>query len=235
MARKRRSEPVPEPDPEGVDFPEDGDLHPEGGGDPGDEDDPPKPDPKPDPLAELTTRMETMQRTHAEEMAALRRTIPPVEAKKPADPELKKTNWNDLLFTDPEKAVAQIKAEAVKEAEDKMTASYQKDQGTKKFWDGFYDTNKDLKDDHDLVELTLNSNLSALANIPVADAMKKLADLTRERMLRYSGGVKPRGKKAFAEGSGTPSRKAAEEEHPDVTSLSEIIRARRLRRRASAA
>ena len=229
MARRPRS------DPGAGGFPEHGEELPTedppiGGGDPGDEDDnPPELEPKPDPVAELRAEMTRMQLTHAEEMATLRRTIPPIEPKPAPVPE-QGPDYKNLLFTDPAEAVRLIKAEAVKEARDAMTAAYMKDQGTRKFWDGFYDKHKDLKDDHDLVELVLNSSLSSLANIPVAQAMEKLADLTRDRILRYSGGVKQKGKKTFSEGNSPPRARGEPSAEAEVTSLGDIIKARRQRR-----
>lgn len=189
----------------------------------------------PDPLKAIQTEMETLKRTHKEEMDTLRRAIPPVTPKEqPKPPAGKETDWDNLMFTNPKEAVALIKKEAVAEAKADLRAEYQQDQGTKKFWDGFYETHKDLKEDHDLVEVTLNSNLAALAGMPVPQAMEKLADLTRERLLRYSGGVKPKGKKAVVEGSGGPTPRPKIESEETVTSLTDIIRSRRAKRATAA-
>jgi hypothetical protein len=127
-----------------------------------------------------------------------------------------------------ERVAARVKAD--------LTRDYQKEQGTKVFWDKFYDKNKDLKQDQDLVETTLKSNLNDLANIPVEDAMKKLADLTRDRIMRYAGG-KPKGggKKAVAEGSSPPSAPRATPEPDAPSSLSDIIKARARKRRGQVA
>jgi len=185
-----------------------------------------------DPVTAMQRQIDQMKTDHAKEMADLRRTIPPVTPKEPA--EKPKTSYKDLIFTDPDKAVEQIQREAVEQATTQLRSQYERDQGQKKFWDGFYEKHKDLKEDKDLVELTLNSNLPTLANIPVDDAMKKLADLTRERIIRYSGGTRPKGKKAVAEGSSPPSERRTPSIGAEVTSLGDVIRARR-RKRATAA
>lgn len=229
-------------------FPESGDEFPM-------EDEPPKPKPQEDPVdpdeeeddeieehepsseptvAELQRQIQEQNAKHERDLAELRRNQVPATPKEPkAEPP--KTDWKNYLFTNPEEAVAQIKKEAKDETAAEMRSQYERDQGQQRFWEGFYDKHKDLKDDDDLVKLTLNSNLATLANIPVADAMKKLADLTRERILRYSGGARPKGRKAFAEGSGVPSARRAAPVEAEVTSLADVIRARRKNRRATAA
>lgn len=211
-------------------FPEDGEEFPMGD-DPGDTN--PEPDKKPeDPLSHLTKQVEALQRDNE----ALKRQIPPATPKTP-DPKdaPAETDWNNLLFTDPKAAVAEIKRQAKEEVTREMRGEYNKAENTKVFWRKFYAKNKDLRSDHDLVELTLNGNLGDLANIPVDTAMERLADLTRQRILRYTGSAASnRGKKARVEGSDapTPPREAGEPDEP--VRLSDIIKARR-NKRASAA
>jgi hypothetical protein len=220
-------------------FPEDGDQMNVDPPEPRPEDQPDEPDEEPeeepedDPVATMQKQIDQMKVDHAKEMADLRRTIPPVTPKEPKE-EKPKTSYKDLIFTDPDKAVEQIQKDAVEQATTQLRGQYERDQGQKRFWEGFYEKHKDLKDDKDLVELTLNSNLPSLANIPVDDAMKKLADLTRERIIRYSGGTKRNGKKAVVEGNSPPSERRAPAIGAEVTSLGDVIRARR-RKRASAA
>jgi len=212
-----------------VDPPEDEATPPE---DENEEEDEPATPPEPT-VAELKRQMEEQQAKHERDMAELRRNQTPAVPKEPKE-EKPKTSYKDLIFTDPDKAVEQIQNEAVEKATALLRGQYERDQGTQKFWNGFYEKHKDLKDDKDLVELTLNSNLPSLANIPVDDAMKRLADLTRERIIRYSGGTKRNGKKAVVEGNSPPSERRAPAIGAEVTSLGDVIRARR-RKRASAA
>jgi len=189
-----------------------------------------------DQVAELQRQMDEMKRTHDKEIAELRRATPPVEPKTKKD-EPEPTDWDNLLFTKPKDAVAQIKKEAKEEVQREMRAEYQRDQGTRKFWADFYTSNPDLKDDDDLVQLVLSGSMSELANVPVKQAIKRLGDLTRDRILRYAGGKPRGGKRAMVEGSNPPRQRTREPEVAEVTSLSEIIRARKERRhkKASAA
>lgn len=218
-------------------FPKDGDLMPmdqqppAGQADPGDEDDatPPPEPPKPDPLEELRRELAATKT----ELANVRRQIP-TDPKPAQQPPKDQTNWDQLLFSNPAEAVRRIKAEAVAEASQGLTAKYNQDQNTQKFWGDFFEANKDLsKDDKDLIELMLNKHLSELANIPVADAMKRLADLTRERLLRYAGGGRRKGGKAVAEGASVPTPKTPQAPPPRVTSISDVLKARAAARRKS--
>lgn len=222
-------------------FPKQGDVMPDPPappqGDPGDEDEPEveeeEDDEPPEPKAKADDPAVAALKA---EVADLRRQIPPAQPKQvAAPPKEEEPDWDNLIFTKPKEAVKLIKEAAIKQAKAEMAAEYNKDQGTKQFWAEFNAAHPDLKDDRDLVEMTLNSNLDTLANIPVPKAIEMLADLTRDRILRYSGGVKPKGKKAMAEGSGGPTPKPPAKPTAEVTSLSDIIKARRNKRRGVAA
>lgn len=236
MPRKPKAQTPPDEELVGG-FPKDGEApnmeETPPGPDP-DEEEEEEPDPPVDEVATLKQQVADMQAKHDREMAELRRAQPPPEPKPPKDgpPE---TDWDNLLFTKPKEAVAQIKREAKEEVQRDMRAEYQRDQGTRKFWADFYTTNPDLKEDGDLVELVLAGQMSQLANIPVSQAIKKLGDLTRERILRYAGGKPRGGKRAMAEGSNPPRAKAPAPEEAEVTSLMDIIRARKDRRRKASA
>jgi hypothetical protein len=171
------------------------------------------------------------------ENADLRRMIPPpapAPAPRNPDPE---PDWEKELFANPAETLRKHGEMVAKKVSDQLRAEYQRDRGTTQFWDRFYAKHPDLKEDHDLVEVTLNSNLSALANIRVEDAYEKLADLTRERILRYTGKAVRKGPKARAEGSGgsPTSPPPATPPQAEVTSLSDLLRTRRANRRAGAA
>lgn len=224
------------PDPVMTGFPQDGDIHGEIEGDPPE----PGPDPEPtspDPLADIKTQMADLKRSNDE----LRRLIPPAQAKPVTataiedDPE---PDWDKLLFADPKQALKLHGERVAKQVSKDLRAEYQKDRGTSEFWNRFYAANPDLRVDNDLVETTLNSNLHNLANIPVEDAYVKLAELTRERILRYAGGAaKERRPKARAEGAGGRSSPPPAPPAPDntVTRLSDVLRTRRQSRRKAGA
>ena len=173
-----------------------------------------------------------MEKRHSEELAALRRQIPPSTPKTPAPGRVQeKTDWGNLMFQDPDKAAQLLKEEAKREIREEMTTTYQRDQGQRQFWQEFYEAHPDLKEDRDLVTTTLNGNLADLANIPVEQAMGKLAELTRNRILRYRN--KPT-QRARAEGAAPPTPRRVE---PDVKvpTLGDVIKARRAGRRTNAA
>lgn len=236
---KRPKKPVEQQDdpPEMAGFPQHGDPAPEhgdpvddddelaGGNDPGDENDA---DDKPDALQ---ARLDAQAR----EIEALKRQIPPAQPKPVDDKKVEEPDWENLLYKDP-KAAMKLHAKMVKdEVTREIEGKYQREKGTEKFWSDFYNKHKDLKDDHDLVNVTLNSNLDTLANVPVAEAMDKLADLTRTRIMRYAGN-KPTGKKVRVEGSDPPQPRRVEVPSDKPSSLSDIIKARKgNRRRATAA
>jgi hypothetical protein len=198
--------------------------------------DPPEADPPssstPDPMTAVNARMDRLERENAE----LRRQIPPSVPKElpPADEELK-IDWNKELFADPEGTMKKYGDHIEKKVEKRLRTEYQRDKGTSDFWRVFYEKHNDLREDADLVELTLNSNLSTLANMRVEDAYGKLAELTRDRIMRYAGdAVRSRGKKVRTEGAGGPPASAPpikKEEPASVTSLSDLLRSRKRQRR----
>lgn len=171
------------------------------------------------------------------EVSVLRsqRTPAPQPEKKP-EPE-KERDWEKLIFEDTPNAVKMLKEDIRKEITSELRGAYQKDMGEKEFWTNFYSENEDLKGDRDLVSATLGSNMTALQDLPVSEAAKKLADLTRARILRYKGGEvdKKNDKKTKVEGSGAPLGKGKAPEPPKILSLGDVIRARRAARSAKKA
>jgi hypothetical protein len=186
------------------------------------EDETPKP---PSVTVESIQRdMLAMERRHAEEMAAIRRQNPP--PREAPTPSTSSEELSQLLFNDPKAAIAKIREEVGQEIETKLTRKYTSDQNTQKFWNAFDDKFPDLKGDRDLVEMTMNANLSTLANIPVEDAMDRIAELTRNRIARYTKS-RPKGPRPFAEGASPPMPPRQQEEEEKPPSLSDIVRRRR--------
>jgi hypothetical protein len=213
-------------------FPKDGE---EAGGqdDPGDSDPPRSPTPEPTEADKKISALEA-------EVANLRRQVAPSEPKAPPVPPkdpVDDTDWDSLIFSKPKEAVKKIMEVTRQETIKEMTAAYNRQEGNKRFWDSFYakNTQFDREMDHDLIELTLNKNLATLANIPVAEALTKLADLTTDRLLRYAGGTRPKGKKAVVEGSAPPAPRRPTAEPSRPGSLGDVIKNRRKARRGVAA
>lgn len=236
MAPRSPAEADP-PDPGMTGFPQNGDPH-----EPVVEDDPPdperrEPDPPADPLADIKAQLADVKRRNEE----LERRLPPAQPKQQATPPPEddpEPDYEKLLFADPKQALKLHGERIAKQVTKELTAQYQKDRGTSEFWNRFYAANPDLRTDSDLVEVTLNSNLADLANIRVEDAYVRLAELTRERILRYAGGAaKERRPKARAEGAGRgPSPPPAPPpSDTTVTRLSDVLRTRRQGRRKAGA
>jgi hypothetical protein len=168
----------------------------------------------------LQRDMLAMERRHSEELANLRRQAPPPRDVPPPE------DLGALLFSEPRKAIQKIREEVGQEIEQKLTRKYQQDQNNLRFWKTFDDQFPDLKNDRDLVELTMNANLSELANIPVEDAMERIAELTRDRIQRYTKS-RPQGRRPYAEGSSPPMPPRQQQEEEKPPSLSELVRRRR--------
>lgn len=180
-----------------------------------------------DPMAAINSRLAALEA----ENERLRRSIPPpapVSHQPQSDP-FDEVDWETELYRDPKETLRRYGEIVEQRVERRLTAKYQQERGQSKFWEDFYRENKDLKKDHDLVQATLQSNMSALANIPVPEAMEKLADLTRERIMRYSG--KTSGRKARIEGNDPPQPRPQPREERTVVTLGDIIRNRREARR----
>jgi hypothetical protein len=178
-------------------------------------------------IESLQRDMLAMERRHADEIASLRRANPP--PREAAAPPPEDDNLEQLLFTEPKKAVQKIREQVSREIEQTLTRKYTQDQNNQKFWNSFDEKFPDLKGDRDLVEMTMNANLANLANIPVEDAMEKLAELTRTRISRYTKS-RPQGRRPFAEGATPPMPPRQQQEEEAPASLSDIVRRRRAAR-----
>lgn len=168
------------------------------------------------------------------ENAALRSAITrPQDVKPPKKEEEPEPDWEKMLYDDPKAFVSTLSGRIAKQVSTELGTKYQRDQGEKEFWSDFYSENDDLREDRDLVQATLSSNLNILGDMPVSQARKKLADLTRERIMRYTGkrekkdGEEP---KARVEGARSPRAPQKPAKDDKVVTLSDIIRNRRANR-----
>lgn len=184
-----------------------------------------------DGLAEIRRELAALR----QENAALRQSIPPSQPRQQQVEPEEEPNWEELIFSDPNQAMKLHGERVARQVESKLRAEYQREQSSSRFWNDFYKAHGDLKEDHDLVEATLSKNFSTLANIPVADAIEQLADLTRQRILRYSGKAKKSRKRPTVEGSTTPRKVQAPAPKPQQTTLIDLIKARKERRQRGTA
>ena len=179
---------------------------------------------KKDPIAILTEQVKVLQRN----LAAMEKTKP-APAPEPEEDE-DETDWDKLVFENPKDAVRLIKEQTRKEIETRIKRDYDADQKKRTFWSDFYQKNPDLKDDKDLVELTMNQNLAELGDLPVEQASERIAELTRERIVRYAGGRRTT-KKVEVEGSSRETGREPEPDDNNIVTLSDLIRRRKEKRR----
>lgn len=191
--------------------------------------DPPADDaPKKDAVTILREQVEAL----TGEVTRLRTSRPQKEVEPPAPtPKEEEPDWEKLWFEDPKAAVRLIKEQTKREVEERVKKDYTQDVRQREFWSEFYDQHEDLRDDDDLVKLTLQNNLRELQDLPVGDASKRLAELTRERIVRYAGGRKHPVKRVEVEGSSRPSAEQRVEEDTNIVTLGDLIKRRREKRR----
>lgn len=219
-------------------FPGDGDQLNTRQADPPENDPPVDPPPPVDPVVKQLQEMQAKLDRQAEEITQLRRATPPPAVKEPQAPADDDIDWDQEFFASPKKALARHAEIVEKKVTDRLTAAYGRDRSTQAFWDQFYGKHPDLKTDHDLVDITLKSNLGEMSSMSVDKAMERLADLTRERILRYAGNNgKPRAPKPKAEGASSSGGggKPTKPTEDKIMSITDIINRNKDRRRRAAA
>lgn len=92
-------------------------------------------------------------------------------------------NIEDLLFQDPKKAIKLIEERAETRVKKMLDAK----DATQKFWDDFYTENPDLKSHDRVVQLITREKWNEVANIPLAEAKKRLVDESRKMINSIRG------------------------------------------------
>lgn len=180
---------------------------------------------------------------HSAELGNLRKFY---QEHQPAPRPEEKPKYATLLFENPDEAVNRIKeeirqeymTEKQKEEERRLQAEQ-----SAKFWDAFYKKNKDLDPDDDgpLVRAVLSDHMNDLYHLPTQDGIEKLADLTRNQILRIqqkaqlSDDDKPAVSRTRVEPSSRPTQRVASREPETPATLTELIKQRRAARNKSAA
>ncbi len=200
-----------------------------------DEDEDPQPrrrsDPRDDQIANLQRQIDLLTR-------AIPPAAPSRSAAEPEPDEFDSIDWDQELFQNPKGALKRYGELQAKKIRTELRAEYDQDQSSKTFWKDFYAQNKDLSDDHDLVESTMGKHMNEIANMPVSQAIKKLGDLTRARISRYSQRGSTKNRRALSEGAEAPTseaRRQPSEERLTHKTMSELISQRRRKRRGAAA
>lgn len=182
------------------------------------------------------TRMEAEVARLREENTLIKRAIPPAEpVRAQPEEELSDEEFDALLFSNPRQALDMYG----KKIKDELRQEYVTNQGTSSFWTKFYAANGDLKDDDDLVQSTLQKNMAELGNMPVDNALNRLAELTRDRIMGFMKKTRNGGRsRAVAEGANPPNVPQAQADDDDgggrQTTMGDLLKARRAGRRRAA-
>jgi hypothetical protein len=153
---------------------------------------------------------------------------------KPATNKATEPGLDVLLFTDPDKAVAQITENILAQVRGENT----KTASQRQFWEEFYKENKELKEYEGYVQYVFNRELPNFTkqNMTVGDSLKKLGEITKGELLKLRG-KQPNVQKPAGEGgsesgnsrSGSGSDRDVSED--SQTSTASILSERREARR----
>ena len=181
-------------------------------------------------------RFSTLTKTVEQLQNEVRAKGAPAPKEEP-DPVLSNT---DLLFSNPDQFLAKFSDSLEEKVTRKLTQEYQIAEGRKQFWNTFYDTNKDISREHQLlVDAVMSRDYQELVNLPVGRQFEELGERVREEMLKIVGKKKngdenQPGRKVRLEAGGNPSPRPA----PDLNSqadskvvgISDILKERRAQR-----
>lgn len=156
--------------------------------------------------------------------------LTPKEVVKPA---AEGTNYETLLFTNPEEAVRRIKAEIREELNGTLAAT----NAQQSFWTEFYVQNPDLKDADWLVKSILTREMPRMMKMQVPEAIKDLSDTVKGEILKLAKvqpAKDPKGEVEGANESGRTRSKVTDAGKDSPTSITDVLKARKAARRAGA-
>lgn len=134
------------------------------------------------------------------------------------------------LFTEPEVALARLRAEMKAEIMGEVTAAYTTAETKKDFWAGFYTDNDDLAGEKLIVNAVMARDWDKLKDLSAADAAKKLSEASKKEIMRLSGGKSPSDpdhRPIEGGGDRKTAPKGGNPEPEKVLSISDVIRARK--------
>lgn len=141
----------------------------------------------------------------------------------PEQPATQQKKVSDLLFEDPEKALLLHEQQII----ERMRAEEHSRNSEKQWWDSFYSKNKDLSEDQDVVQFTVNNHWNELKSMHPEQAAEKLADYTRKTLVRFrkTEGKKeelPSGQAKAASGSSLSAPKIQETKAAPVDFVTQL-------------
>ena len=201
--------------------------------------------------AETAAIVSVLQDSHAAQLKELKKLQKPEPAPDSIDPKPRQATDADeqffdqfavKFFEDP-KAAARMLRDHITNG---MRAEYNEQTGMQRFWNDFYDANADLqrKSDHWIAVAVAKEHYSDIADLPTEQAMKKLGDLVKGRILTLTRRFK-RGDDTREAGldletgrtidrqrgtERTQNRDDARNDRAALPSLSQVIRERRAAR-----
>ena len=151
------------------------------------------------------------------------RLVPPSD--KPTEPD-----YDTQLFENPKAAIERLKREMRQE----IVGEYRQDQALRTFWEGFYRSHDDLREDDWMVRAMFQEHFNELADLPTREAQTKLGEITRTQILRLTRKTKsptdttPRDLLEPASGDRPPRPAAQDDDGPQ--SIGSLIASRRAER-----
>ena len=184
---------------------------------------------------------------NSRELGELRKLRPPDPNPSPnpdPDPEPQPPNRGaDRIFDDPEGYLTEREKAQEDRIVTRMTTAYRRDRQQEDFWTDLYRTNTDLdrETDHTLVRGVMQDNYAEIEHMAPREAIKKIADLTRDKILGMSRRMKaqsPEGQpsRTIMEPSGGPTsspQPSNDDKRP--TTLGGVIKERQAKRAAARA
>lgn len=136
------------------------------------------------------------------------------------------------LFENPKKALLTYKQHILEAAKAAIKAEAQQETSRRETWQSFYETNNDLADAKEIVDMVWEKNQKELGPMTVAAGLKKLADKSRALLSSYKTTVLPTrdlpGSVAQAtSASGAPSTAPAKKAETLVDFISQVNKHRK--------
>lgn len=130
-----------------------------------------------------------------EQIAGVRRSLPgererTERTETPADP-YEEEDFDVKFMTNPKEYLKSLEKRIRGEVTTQLRGEYTQEQARQRFFAAFYDLNKDLSEMKDVVTTVLMAHNAEIAALPPAQAMKRLAALTREQVDRIVKAARP--------------------------------------------